>query len=235
MADKTLVIVQSSYIPWKGYFDLMARADELVLLDTVQFTRRDWRTRNRIKTPDGAQWLTVPVAVKGRYEQKINEVRVADPGWAGKHWQRLRHAYARAACFTDCAAAVEGWYGRAGELERLSDVNRLFIDEVRALLGIDTPISRAEDYPDADDPTERLLGICRAAGATVYLSGPSARDYLDEGPFAAAGIAVQYMDYSGYPEYRQLYGEFRHDVTVLDLIFNEGADAPRFMKAAATP
>ena len=235
MTDKTVASVQSSYIPWKGYFDLVNRADEFVLLDSVQFTRRDWRTRNRIKTPNGVEWLTIPVEVKNKYDQQVSDVRIADRGWARRHWETLRHNYARAACFDAYASEVEEWYREAGVLTRLSDVNHLFLTSIARTLGITTPFFWSADYPLVDGATARLVEICRASGATRYLSGPTAREYLDEAEFHEAGVEVEYVDYSGYPEYRQLHGEFNHYVTILDMIFNEGADAPRFMKSFSTP
>lgn len=231
MDAKTVAIVQSSYIPWKGYFDLMHRADELVLLDTVQFTRRDWRSRNRIKTAQGLVWLTIPVQVKGRYEQTVEQTRVAGGDWARKHWQTLRHSYARAACFAAYAEQVEDWYRRAADLESLSAINHLFLTGIAGVLGIETPLTWSRDYPDDPDPTGRLLAICRAAGATRYLSGPTAQGYLDERLFERAGVQVEYMDYGGYPVYPQLHGDFVHEVTVLDLLFHEGPRASRFMKS----
>src|SRR5206468_6739176 len=126
-APKTVAIVQSNYIPWKGYFDIIRRVDEFILFDSMQFTRRDWRNRNKVKTKDGLLWLTIPVNVKGKYFQKINEVTVSDPGWAAQHWATVRLAYARAPHFADYAGTVEALYQEAAGLERLSDVNHLFL------------------------------------------------------------------------------------------------------------
>ena len=229
---KRVAIVQSCYIPWKGYFDLINLVDEFVLYDDRQYTRRDWRNRNRIKTPNGSQWLTIPVEVKGRYHQRIDETTVSDPDWPDAHWKTLLHTYAAAPFFDEHRDVVEAWYREAGD-PRLSAVNRLFLEGLCGLLGIETKLSWSTDYEAEGAKTERLVSLCRAAGATTYLSGPSASDYLDEGLFAEAGIAVEYMDYAGYPEYPQLHPPFDHAVTVLDLVFNTGPDAPRFMKSFA--
>ena len=231
MSDRKVAIVQSNYIPWKGYFDLIHMVDEFVLFDDVQYTRRDWRNRNRIKTPHGVQWLTIPVKVTGKYTQKIQETEIEDPNWAEKHWRVPCHAYARAKCFPefkDCFQ--EAYLGSRHTL--LSEVNHRFIRVVTEILGIKTRLSWSRDYPCATaDPTERLLAILRALGATEYLSGPSARAYLDVGRLELEGIKVTWMDYSGYPAYEQLHPPFEHSVSILDLIFNAGRDAARYMKS----
>ncbi len=226
---RTVAIVQSNYIPWKGYFDLINRADAFILLDDVQYTRRDWRNRNRIKTPQGVQWLTIPVEVKGKYHQRICDTQVSDPAWGAAHWATLRHHYGQAPHFAEYGSQVEALYAVDGE-RSLSRINFRFLTAICGLLGITTPILWSMDYDTPAEPTARLLSLCRAAGATRYLSGPAAQAYLDEAPFAAAGIAVDYMAYDGYPEYPQRHGPFDHHVTVLDLLFNAGPEAPRYMK-----
>ena len=226
---KKAAIVQSNYIPWKGYFDMIAAVDEFILYDDVQYTRRDWRNRNQIKTPRGVEWLTIPVEVKGKYLQKVRETRVSDPGWARSHWSALEQSYGRARHFVRYRERLRELYLGCGD-ELLSRINFRFIAAVCELLGIRTKISWSMDYELVEGKTERLVGLCRSAGATHYLSGPAARDYIDQAQFDRAGIAVSYMDYSGYPPYTQLHGDFVHTVTILDLLFNEGPDAPRYMK-----
>lgn len=228
MAGKTVAIVQSNYVPWKGYFDLMRRADELVLYDDVQYTRRDWRNRNRFKSPQGVQWLTIPVQVKGRYSQRIDETLVSDPAWARRHWSTLRSWYRRAPCFKRYEPVLEDLYMARRDLA-LSAINRRFLEGLRDLLGIDTPLSSSSEYATCGYKTERLLGICKAAGASTYLSGPAARAYLEEESFHAEGIAVEWMSYEGYPEYPQLHGPFEHGVSVIDLLLSVGEEAPRYM------
>jgi WbqC-like protein family len=232
-AQRRVAIVQSCYIPWKGYFDLINLVDEFILYDDRQYTRRDWRNRNRIKTAQGTQWLTIPVEAKGRYEQRIDETRISDPDWAERHWKTLVHSYAAAPYFDDNRELLESLY-RAADDSRLSAVNRLFLEAIGGMLGIRTQLSWSTDYEAQGTKTERLVSLCRAAGAAAYLSGPSARDYMDASLFEAAGIALDYMDYSAYPEYPQLHPPFDHAVTVLDLIFNTGPEAPRYMKSFAT-
>jgi hypothetical protein len=222
---KRLAIVQSCYIPWKGYLDFINRVDEFVLLDDAQYTRRDWRNRNRVKTPQGTRWLTVPVQVKGRYLQRIDETYVSERGWAERHWKTLRHAYASAPCFDQVHDAIEDAYARVSDEPRLSVVNRTMLEAIFPLLGIDTTLSWSADYPGEGARTDRLLEICRAAGATEYVSGPAARSYLDEAAFAEHGIRVTWMDYDGYPEYEQIHPPFEHAVTVLDVLFHTGGEA----------
>jgi WbqC-like protein family len=229
-ASKRIAIVQSNYIPWKGYFDLINMVDEFILYDDMQYTRRDWRNRNYIKTPRGREWLTVAVDVKGKYFQKIRETRISDPGWAQTHWTTLVHNYGKARHFAEYRAIFEELYLGCNE-ELLSRVNFRLIEAICRLLGIRTRISWSMDYELVEGKTERLVDLCKAAGARHYLSGPSAKGYLEEHLFEQDGISVSYMDYSGYPPYSQLHGAFEHGVTILDLLFNEGPDAPRYMKS----
>ena len=226
-----ICIIQSCYIPWKGFFDLIGRCDEYVVFDSAQFVRGHWHNRNRIKTANGVEWLTIPVITKGRFAQPICEVEIEKP-WADKHWRAIELAYKRAAFFEQNAAAVKSWYERADKQARLSDVNAIFLHGIAGLLGLKTRIVSDAAYPAQGIKTERLLGMARAAGADRYLSGPSARTYFDESMFASAGIATEWMNYEGYPEYRQLHGGFEHAVTVLDLLFNTGIEAPRYLKRA---
>jgi hypothetical protein len=228
--SKTVAIVQSNYIPWKGYFDLINSADEFVLYDDAQYTRRDWRNRNTIKSPNGLLWLTIPVQVKGRYFQKIKDTVVADDKWARGHWQTIVHNYSRAPYFSEHRELFEDLY--LGLNERLlSQINFSFISLICRILGITTTISWSADYQLSGDKTERLLGICQQAGATRYLSGPSAKAYLEEDLFKRLGIELCYMDYDGYDEYHQLYPPFASRVSIIDLIFNEGPNARRYMKS----
>ena len=229
---KRVAIVQSSYIPWKGFFDLGAAVDELILLEDAQYTRRDWRNRNRIKTPAGLRWLTIPVKSKGRRLARIDEIEVTDDRWRGGHWRTLVHAYARAPHFDRYRERLEELYLGSSE-KRLSAINRRFIEAVLDLLGADTRVSVSTDYESGGRRTARLVSLCRQAGATSYLSGPTARAYLDEDAFAREGIELAYVDYSGYPEYPQLHPPFEHKVSIVDLLFHTGEEAPRYMKSFA--
>jgi hypothetical protein len=223
-----ICIIQSCYIPWKGFFDLIRQCDEYVILDRAQYVKRHWHNRNLIKTANGPQWLTIPVAVKGRFVQPIDEVEIARP-WAEKHWRAVELAYRRAAFFAEIAPSVQGWYEQAERERRLTDVNLIFLRGIATLLGIGTRMTRDTAYPAQGAKTDRLLAIARAAGADRYLSGPSARAYFDEEMFRAAGVTTEWMSYRGYPEYRQLHGGFVHEVSALDLLFNAGPDAARYL------
>jgi WbqC-like protein family len=228
LSAKRVAIVQSNYIPWKGYFDLIHSVDEFVLFDDVQYTRRDWRNRNRIKTPAGSKWLTIPVNVKGRYLAPIKDIVISDSGWAERHWKTIQANYARAPFFATYADRLEAVFANCVE-PSLSAINAYWIHEICSLLGIRTKISWSTDYSLVDGRTERLISLCQQATAGVYVSGPSARGYLDAASFDAAGIELVYFDYSGYPEYSQLFPPFDHFVSVLDLILNEGSNATRYM------
>ena len=221
-------IIQSCYIPWKGFFDLIGRCDEYVIYDSAQYVKRHWHNRNRIKTANGVEWLTIPVVTKGRFEQPIDQVETKKP-WADKHWRALELAYKRAPFFEQLEPTVRGWYERAEKQPLLTDVNAIFLQGIAVVLGLKTRIVRDATYPTAGVKTKRLLAICGAAGAERYLSGPSAKEYFDEAMFAAAGIATEWMSYDGYPEYQQLYGSFEHAVSVLDLLFNTGPEAARYL------
>ena len=225
---RTVAIVQSSYIPWKGYFDLIRHADHFILYDDAQYTSRDWRNRNRIKTKDGVMWLSIPVEVHGRRTQRVRDARVADPSWNRRHWKALATAYARAPYFTTYGEALEDLYGRATS-PWLAEINRRFIEAICGWFGIATPLSSSSEYPLVEGRSQRLLDLCVQAGARRYLSGPSARDYLDAGLFERAGVAVSFIDYSGYPEYAQMYHPFTHTVTALDLLLNAGTAAARYL------
>lgn len=226
---KKVAILQSNYIPWKGYFDMIAAVDEFILYDDMQYTRRDWRNRNKIKTPQGPVWLTVPVKVKGQYFQKIRDTEIDGAAWAATHWKSLAQHYARAPHFKEIREWLEPLYMERS-YSHLSVLNRTLLEAVCRYLGIGTWISNSWDYTLVDGKTERLADLCRQAGGTEYISGPAAKDYIDEQIFTDSGIKLTWFDYEGYPEYPQLWGEFTHFVSILDLLFNCGKDSPRYMR-----
>lgn len=226
---KKVAILQSNYIPWKGYFDMIAAVDEFILYDDMQYTRRDWRNRNQIKTPQGVQWLTVPVQVKGKYHQKVKDTEIDGSDWALVHWRAFEQNYRRTPYFDDIAEWLKPLY-LAQTYTYLSQLNRQFIEAVCHYLEIKTAISNSWDYSLLDGKTERLADLCAQAGGTEYISGPAAKDYIEENVFKERDIALTWFDYSGYPEYPQLWGEFTHGVTILDLLFNCGKNAPRYMR-----
>jgi hypothetical protein len=227
---KKLLITQSNYIPWKGYFDSINIADEFILFDDVQFTKRDWRNRNQIKTKDGVQWLTIPVEVKGKYFQKINETKISDKDWGENHWTKICHSYSKAKYFNDYKNIFEKLYLNCNE-EYLSKINHMFLVAICDILGIKTKMIWSSDFDLLEEKTERLVDICRIRNATDYYSGPAAKAYMNESIFEKENIKVHYFHYSGYPEYNQLYGNFTHAVSIIDLLFNEGPNAKKFMKS----
>jgi len=226
--NKKVAVVQSNYIPWKGYFDLINLVDAFILYDTAQYTRRDWRNRNRIKTQNGLIWLTIPVEVKGKYSQKIKDTLISDIGWNRTHWKTITHNYSKAKYFSRYKEQFEELYLGCQE-KYLSLINYRFLVAICEILEIKTRICWSMDYKLTEGKTERLVGLCKQVGATEYISGPTAKGYMDEDLFETEGIRLEYMDYSGYPEYNQLYPHFEHAVSIIDLIFNEGPDAPKYM------
>ena len=224
---KKVAILQSNYIPWKGYFDMIAAADEFILYDTVQFTKNDWRNRNKIKTPKGLEWLSIPVG--HGIDRRICDVVLPDSRWQEKHWKTLASNYGRALHFDEIAAVMEPLY-RKHSYANLSELNLTLIEAVCGYLNITTKISNSWDYPLIDGKTERLVDLCAQAGGTEYISGPAAKDYLQEPLFSERGIQLTWFDYEGYPEYPQLWKGFAHNVTILDLLFNCGKDSPRYMR-----
>ncbi|MCC5450490.1 WbqC family protein [Rheinheimera sp. UJ51] len=228
---KKIAILQSNYIPWKGYFDIISEVDEFILYDDMQYTRRDWRNRNKIKTPAGLQWLTVPVQVKGKYEQKIKDTLIDKTDWEKDHLKAFYQNYKRAPFFDEIYNLLESIYVHK-DLTHLSNLNRDLIQIICNYLNIKTKISSSTDYNLVEGKTERLLSLCQQAGASDYISGPAAREYFDEMIFKEAGVGLHWFDYSGYPEYSQLWGgEFINHVTILDLLFNCGPDASNYMKS----
>jgi len=225
----SVAITQSNYIPWKGYFDLMRSADVFVLYDSVQYTKRDWRNRNRIKTPQGGQWLSIPVRVKSRYLQQIRDVAIAEPRWHERHWAGLHGNYRAAPHYDVIAPEIADLYDRCAGITHLSQVNALLLRGLADLLGVRTPFVDSTTLGSRPGRTENLVHLCRELGATTYLSGPAAQDYLDERLFEEVGIAVQYFDYAGYKVYPQLHGSFDHNVSAVDLLMNTGTQAAQYL------
>lgn len=224
------VILQPSYIPWRGYFHQIQKADVFVFYDDVQYDRRGWRNRNQIKTAAGVQWLTIPVYSQGAQIEHtpINQAPICwDRPWNEKHWRALELAYRKAPYFAQYAPLVQPYFAERREL--LADWTIDLTIALAGLLGISgTRFVRASQLGATGSKTERLLNVLQAVGATHYISGPSASAYLDEAQFAAAGITLEYMRYS-YPEYPQLYPPFHPQVSILDLLFMTGPQAGEFI------
>lgn len=223
----TAVILQSNYIPWKGYFDLIHDADVFVFYDDVQFTVRDWRTRNKIKTPQGLLWLTVPAG--SNRKRLICEVELIDPGWQRQHWKTIEQNYSKSPYFELYRPMFEALYLQRN-WSNLSDLNQTFIRTIATeLLGIKTEFRDAREFSAQGHKQDRLLDILDKLRASRYISGPAAKDYIEPARFEAAGIELVWKDYSGYPEYPQRYPPFEHGVSILDLLFNVGPHAPWYI------
>jgi len=225
-----VVILQPSYIPWRGYFDQIRKADLFIFYDDVQYDKHGWRNRNQIKTAQGRQWLTIPVHSRGVTQGiAIKDVRIDwSRPWAENHLKALTSAYNRAPHFAEYLPLLESFYGRRDNC--LADFTiETTIALSRALGLTSTRFRRASELPGIDGlKTDRLIQILTRVGAKHYISGPSARDYIEQEKFAEAGISLEYMIYN-YPEYPQLYPPFDPHVTILDLLFMTGRDALNFM------
>jgi hypothetical protein len=227
MVDRKIAILQSNYIPWKGYFDLIAKSDTFVIYDEVQYTKNDWRNRNLIKTTNGPEWITIPVR-QISLDQKIEETKITTHHWAKKHVSTLQGNYSKSPFFKSYKDAIFSLYEIKSEY--ISEINLSFIKGICKLLDINTDIIRSNELNLHGDKNSRLLEACKKLGATTYISGPSAKNYLNVELFDDANIKVDWMDYSDYKEYNQLFPPFQHGVTILDLIFNLGPQAKDYLK-----
>ncbi|SRR5258706_5427577 len=219
---KTVGCIQSSYIPWRGYFDIIRRSDVFVFHDDIQYTKQDWRNRNRIKTRAGLVWLSVPVKKKTTHAT-IDAVEIDNSQeWGRRHWRLIQANYRTAPYFNDYAGFLEAALTR--RWGRLSELNRDLIAGVCRLLGIETPLIDSRSLALSGHKTDRLVQLCAALGAERYLSGPAARSYIEPEKFAAAGIELEYMVYD-YPPYPQAFGPFVEGASIIDLLLNCGPDA----------
>ncbi len=227
MQSKRVAILQSNYIPWKGYFDIIHDVDLFIFYDDLQYTKNDWRNRNKIKTPKGIEWITIPVGADAN--RLICEVEIKDPIWQTKHWRTLRQHYAKCPHFTRYQPFFEDVYlGR--KWANLSDMNRFLIRYISCnFLNIATEFHDSREYDLSGQKLERLMNLVIKAKADWYVSGPAAKDYIEPSRFADAGIELVWKDYSGYPEYPQRFPPFEHGVSILDLLFNVGPDAPWYI------
>ena len=228
---KRIAILQSCYLPWRGYFDIIGLADVFVVYDDVQYSKNHWHNRNRIRTYSGVPWITIPVSLPFGFRTKMEEVRIAKR-FAKKHWRSILQSYARAEFFKKYERYFESLFIRANDIELLSEVNLLFLKEISALLGLKTKFVLSRDLGVEGGQSERLLSICQSLDANRYLSGPAAKSYLKTEIFEEAGILVEWMDYSDYKPYNQVWPGFEPAVSIVDLIFNIGPSAIDFMKSA---
>jgi hypothetical protein len=222
-----VAILQSNYIPWKGYFDIIHDVDLFIFYDDVQYTKNDWRNRNRIKAAAGSEWITIPVG--SSESRRICDVEISSPAWQAKHWRTLQQNYGRCLHFDRYREYFEHVY-LGTTWPNLSDLNQALIRHIsHEFLGIEARFGDSREYETGGQKLERLLGLVRRTGAGKYVSGPAAKDYIDPAAFTALGVELAWKDYDGYPEYPQRYPPFEHGVSILDLLFNTGPDAPWFV------
>lgn len=226
-------ILQPGYLPWLGFFEQMYKSDVFVIYDDVQYDKEGWRNRNRIKTANGIQWLTVPVYVKLKESLPVNEVRIDNKSnWRKKHLLSIKHSYSKAPFFRKYVDIFEEAYSK--DWEFLVDIDMYFIVKFKGCLGMDVKkIIRsseldASEVSDQGDKMERLVRICSMFGADTFYEGAAGRDYIDDGYFASRGIKVEYQDYK-HPVYKQLYGDFVPYLSVVDLLFNHGDESLNIM------
>jgi len=215
-------IIQSSYVPWRGYFDLMASVDAFVFYDDVQYSKGDWRNRNRIKTIRGIEWLTVPVH-HNKLKKKINETTIDyNRPWQKKHCLKLRESY-QDAKYSDEMLGLASVI-QSSHFETISELNTNLIGSICTYLEISTPTCFSSEFSLSGTKTDRLIDLLKKLNASTYLSGPSADAYLDKEAFRRAGIQLEYKSYD-YDPYPQLWGEFDGALSILDLIANCGTSA----------
>jgi hypothetical protein len=223
-----VAIIQSNYIPWRGYFDIINDVDLFVFYDDVQYTRRDWRNRNKIKSSSGAEWLTVPVDDSHR-TLKIHETKIKySTNWNKEHIRKLHLSYGKAPYFPIYFDELADLLARP--FQTISELNISLCSWLMRKLSIYTQTTISTQFDCHGTRTERLIDLLEKVSATSYLSGPSAKSYLDEDLFRVHKIGLEYKNYY-YPSYSQLFGDFIGEVSVLDLLFNKGPQAPDYLKS----
>jgi len=216
-----VTIHQPQFLPWLGYLDKIDQADAFIMLDTVQFKKNEWQNRNRIRTAKGWQWLTVPVLQ--HFGQRIDEVLInPTAAWKAQHLRALDMHYARAPYRNRYLAQLRELY--AAPWNKLSDLNEATVQWLLEAYGITTPVHRAADYAARDEPTDRLIDLCRAVGATQYLAGPGAEHYMDTPRFESSGVRLNLQVFH-HPIYRQVYEPFEPNLSALDLLLMQGPEA----------
>lgn len=233
---ETVAVMQPTYLPWLGYFDLMDQVDAFVLLDDVQFSKQSWQQRNRIKGPQGLQWLTVPVLHKGRIGQQIDETAVRDPGFWRKHLRTIEMNYAKAPHLGTLFPALSALFERGDPWATVVDVNAACIAWVAERLGIETPLVRSSTLAARDERRHRVPDLCAALAASTYLSPPGAADYMlgELDAYTEQGLAVRFHAYE-HPTYRQLHGDFCPFASALDLLLNEGPASLEILRSGRRP
>lgn len=222
-----VAVLQSNYIPWKGYFDIVHEVDLFVFYDDLQYTKNDWRNRNKLKTSKGASWLTIPVGTDSH--RLICEVELKDQSWQEKHWVAFCDWYSATPHFAQYREFFRDVY-LGMRWANLSLLNQFLIQSIaRDFLGIRTAFADSRTFAPVGTKQDRLVDLLKKVGASWYLSGPAAKDYIDPMRFADAGIELAWHSYAGYPEYPQRFPPFEHGVSIVDLLFNTGSDAPKYI------
>jgi hypothetical protein len=229
-----IAIMQPTYLPWMGYFDLIDRVDQFVLLDDVDFASRSWQQRNRIKNAQGEQMLSLPVKKKGQAGKRIDQTLLNNNDkWAKKHRQAISLAYGKSAFFREISEPLFPLY--ADTQENLADFNIAIIKVVSSCLGLETPLLRSSTLKCEGKKVDHLLAICRHLGANEYLSPVGSFDYIDEdNRFTENGIQLWYQHFE-HPQYSQRFGEFIPYLSIIDLLFNEGPNALRILRSGQRP
>jgi hypothetical protein len=233
MAMRTVAIMQPTYLPWIGYFDLIDQSDCFVFLDSVQFNKRSWQQRNRIKGPEGILWLTVPVLSKGRRDQIILDVAI-DPSasFQEKHIKMITHVYSKAPFFGKYIDELSLIFSRSHKF--LADLNVDLIRWLCTQIGIGTQMVTSSSIDVEGKKVRLLVEICEALEADRYLSAEGSRTYIEENNlFGQSGIDLAYQAYH-HPQYRQLHGTFEPYLSVLDLLFNEGPSSLAVIRTGRT-
>ncbi len=213
-----IAIHQPQYLPWLGYLDKIDKADVFVILDNVQFKKNEWQNRNRIKTAQGCQWITVPVLY--RFPEKINEVRINNKeNWGRKHLQAFITNYSKSPCYENYISFFEDIFSR--NWEHLVDINVEIIKFLISTLDLKTRLVMASDLELREEPTERLIDICKTLGSQKYLAGKDGNKYMNLELFDKEGIEVIFQDFK-HPVYNQLFGDFEPYMSAIDLLFNCG-------------
>lgn len=223
-----VIITQSNYIPWKGYFRPMKEATHFVVYDDMQYTKRDWRNRNLLISPIGPKWLSIPIDVKGKFYQKINEAKVSDKNWNIDHWNFIETNYKKSPYYNLYKDEFKGLY-LSEKSEFLSEININFIKKIIELLNIDITILDSRNFELKGDRTEKLLNICLELKAKEYFTGEAAKNYINENVFIENNVKITYNDHSSYPEYKQLWYSFDHHVSIIDMFFNLGEKTGEFI------
>ena len=229
---KRAAIIQTAYLPWKGFFDLIGRCEVYIIYDSAGFSKGHWHNRNRIKRGHGSPWLTIPVKTADRLGQPIDEVTVAD-GWAERHWGIIAQSYASSEYFNTESGELKQLFESLAHEPLLTRINETFLRWFTQRLGLKTEILRDRAFSFSGHPTERLVQLCKAVAATHYLSGPSAREYLDVRQMEVAGVSVEWMQYGPYRQYRQQHGGFTHEVSIVDTLLCTGPHIREFITPSA--